>query len=423
MSEQRINTILKSLRRSKTPVALIVSSSSASGYPNFGTNSLQQDSDFYYLTGSEQQDAVLLISSRIGKPILLCTKRSAIKVAFNGKLSNQKTLAKKLGVEMIEATDPQALIWPALKGIRRLYHNGCGLAHSISLQLAALPVEYRADENLPVSLLGSEELIAPYRSIKDRQEVKEIEEAALISSTALLQTLPLIKAGVKEYQVAATIDYWIKMFNCGIAFPTIVASGPSAATLHYSKLDRTLRRGDLVLIDFGARNNHYAADITRVIPVNGSFSPIQREIYSVVLNAQKSVISKIKPGVTVEKLHKTAVTTLTAGLIELKVLRGKLSSLIAAGAYRPYFPHGIGHALGLNVHDVGEIRSNHGAVLEKGMVITVEPGLYFSVAIGKVPACGIRIEDDVLVTRDGCQVLTEAFPKELDEIEAIIAEN
>lgn len=423
MLAQRIGKIDTSIRGSKTPTALLVSSNSATGYPNFGNNSLRQDNDFFYLTNSALQDATLLLSNKQPKPILICGKRSAIKVAFDGKPINQKALAKRLGAEYIETDDPQTIVWPKLRGIRQLYHNSCGIAQRVISQLASLAISYRADEHLPISLLSCEELIAPQRLIKDQAEIQQIEEAALISATALLETLPLIKSGVKEYQVAATIDYWVRMLNCDSAFDTIVASGPSAATLHYSKLDRTLRNGDLVLIDFGARSNYYAADITRVIPVSGRFTEIQRAIYSIVLEAQRNVISKIKPGVKIGKLYMTAVETLTAGLIELKVLRGKLSALISSGAYRPYFPHSIGHALGLDVHDVGELRGNHETVLQKGMVITVEPGLYFPTPVGKVPAGGIRIEDDIVVTKSGCRILTGTFPKDLEQIEAILAKN
>jgi len=177
----------------------------------------------------------------------------------------------------------------------------------------------------------------------------------------------------------------------------------------------------MLLIDCGAEYSMYAADITRVFPVSGTFSGPRRDVYEIVLAAQKAAIRAVRPGADVAAVYRAAARVLVEGLVELGVLRGKASRLLERGAYRPYFPHSIGHTLGLDVHDIGRMRGERRLTLQEGMVISIEPGLYFTSRAGKVPACGVRIEDDVLVTAGGARVLSAAFPKEPGEIEQLLA--
>ena len=165
------------------------------------------------------------------------------------------------------------------------------------------------------------------------------------------------------------------------------------------------------MIDCGAELNMYNGDITRCYPVDGKFSPIMQEIYSIVLEAQKASIKAVKNNVKIETVYNASAKILTEGLVELKVLKGKVSKLLEKKAYQPYFPHGIGHSLGIDVHDVGNLRGNNNAVLKKGMVFTIEPGIYFPKTVGRAPACGIRIEDNILVTENGCKILSDFIPK------------
>ena len=203
-----------------------------------------------------------------------------------------------------------------------------------------------------------------------------------------------------------------------VAFSTIVGGGISAATLHYETAHRKLKNEDLLLVDLGAEYKLYAADITRTVPISGHFSKEYRILYTAVLNAQMAAIKRIKHGAKIQTLYDAVVEHLVDGLLQLKVLKGSAKANIKKKTYLPYFPHGLGHGLGLDVHDVGDFRGSAGGILQEGVVYTVEPGLYFPKPIGKLPACGIRIEDDVLVTRKGCEVLTPELPKKPDEVEA-----
>jgi Xaa-Pro aminopeptidase len=210
------------------------------------------------------------------------------------------------------------------------------------------------------------------------------------------------------------------MNSAAIGFNSIVAAGANAATLHYEALAAKIRKEDMVLIDSGAQLNRYCADITRVLPASGMFSQIHRIIYEIVLQAQLAALKKVKAGVKILTIYDAAAEVITEGLKELGVLKGPLKALLKKKAFKPYFPHGIGHSLGLDVHDLSQLRGNNEAVLEAGMVFTIEPGLYFSKSISNVPACGVRIEDNVLVTKSGCEILSPGFPKDAEQIEALM---
>jgi Xaa-Pro aminopeptidase len=257
---------------------------------------------------------------------------------------------------------------------------------------------------------------------KEQYEVDLIRRANEITNEGLLYIAARLDPGLTEAHAARTIEYVFKMNDATTAFGTIVAGGSEAAVLHHRASDRKLKRGEMVLIDCGAEYKLYCGDITRVVPCGGTFSPEQRDVYEVVLAAQKAALKNIRAGVKIAKAYDAAARVMTEGLVALKVLRGKPSELFEKKAYLPYFPHGIGHSLGIDVHDVGNLRGNKEATLEAGMVITVEPGLYFPKKVGKVPACGVRIEDNVLVTAKGCEILSAGFPKEISEIEALVAQ-
>ncbi len=223
-----------------------------------------------------------------------------------------------------------------------------------------------------------------------------------------------------EYQIAANIEYWFKLQDCGVAFPSIAAAGRSAATLHYQDHSQALRSSEMLLIDCGATYKGYAADITRVLPVSGRFDKQQARIYDAVLAAQLAAIAKIKHGVRILDVYNAAAKELCYVLRDLKIIKGKnISKPLKDKAFAPWFPHGIGHSLGLDTHDIGKLRGNNDARLKAGMVFTVEPGLYFPKKIAGVAACGVRIEDDILVTKTGCRVLSAGFPKERQEIESL----
>jgi Xaa-Pro aminopeptidase len=236
------------------------------------------------------------------------------------------------------------------------------------------------------------------------------------------------RPGMSEYQVEAELDYeFMRGGSRRAAYPSIVAGGANACVLHYTENRDTLRDGDLLLIDAGAEYDYYAADITRTFPVNGRFSKPQRALYEVVLEAQAAAIEQVQPGNHWNEPHEAAVEVLAQGLVALGLIKGRATTIIKKGRYRKFYVHRTGHWLGMDVHDVGDYKiGGEWRVLEPGMVMTVEPGLYVAAGDKQVARkwwnIGIRIEDDILVTRNGNKVLTAAVPKSVDDIEAIVGQ-
>lgn len=420
---RRIKTCQAMLRASGNQSVLLLSShppvirSHDTHYP------YKQQSDFYYLTGSEIQNSALLISSKLKHPILFAPPIDAHKTLWEGKQPNPKNLAQQLGAELKVSKDIRAEVLAALRGHDQLlFQNIPGsLSFKITSELIAMPSHARG--NFPSQFSHSDVLLERQRLFKDAEEVETIKAANEVTSEALLFVAAKIQPGQYEYEVARTLEYIFGMNKCGPAFNSIIAAGKNAATLHYEALHSKIGKEDMVLIDSGAQLDHYCADITRMLPASGRFSPIHKCVYETVLAAQYAALKKVRHGVKIAEVYNAATEVLVEGLCELKVLRGTRKSILKNKTFKPYFPHGIGHSLGLDVHDLSQLRGNNEAVLEAGMVFTIEPGLYFAKAQGQVPACGVRIEDNVLVTTKGCEILSPGFPKETDEIEALMAEH
>ena len=262
------------------------------------------------------------------------------------------------------------------------------------------------------------------RLIKSAGEITALEGAIEITRQGFDAAMGSTQPGVHEYQVQAELEASFRRLGSPRnGYPSIVASGGNACILHYIKNRALLNDGDLLLIDAGAEVDYYTADITRTWPVNGRFSPEQRAVYQVVLEAQRQAFHAITPGAGFDQPHLAALRTLVQGLIDLGALEGNIDGLIEQQAYRPYYMHGTSHWLGLDVHDAGPYKEGEQATeLREGMVFTIEPGLYFGPQATESPQAlrgiGIRIEDDVLVTKDGYRVLSEAIPSQMEEIEA-----
>jgi Xaa-Pro aminopeptidase len=265
------------------------------------------------------------------------------------------------------------------------------------------------------------------RLAKSAAELRLLRRAADITARAHRRAMRHCRPGMYEYQLEAELQH--EFLTSGARHPaylSIVGSGVNACTLHYVANSAKMRDGDLVLVDAGCELDYYAADVTRTFPVNGRFSPAQRALYELVLRAQEAAIAEIRPGNHWNQPHDASVRVITAGLVQLGLLRGKVANLVKRKAYRDFYMHRVGHWLGLDVHDVGDYRvGGEWRLLEPGMVMTVEPGIYVAPHNRKVAAkwrgIGIRIEDDVVVTRDGCEVLTGKAPKTVEEIEALMA--
>jgi len=264
------------------------------------------------------------------------------------------------------------------------------------------------------------------RLLKSEEEIAQMQHAASISAGAHRRAMQTAQPDLREYQIAAEIHHEYERHGLTWAYGSIVGGGANACILHYVENNAVLQDGDLLLIDAGCEYELYASDITRTFPVGGRFSPEQRAIYEVVLEAQCAAIEKIKPGNHWNDPHEAAVKVITQGLVKLGILKGKVPNLIRDGEYRKYFMHRTGHWLGMDVHDVGDYKiGEQWRVLEPGMALTVEPGIYIPAGTSGVARrwwnIGIRIEDDVVVTREGCEVLTDGVPKDAVAIERLMA--
>ena len=277
---------------------------------------------------------------------------------------------------------------------------------------------------VPDTIIDLKPILHELRLFKSTQEIEYMRQAAQISASGHLKLMQNCQAGLLEYQLEAIFNAHCLQHGCrGLAYSSIVAGGNNSCTLHYIANDQMLRAGDLVLVDAGGEYNYYAADITRTFPVNGKFSPEQKLLYNLVLQAQLAGIEQVKPGNTWDRVQETMVQIIVTGLVELKILTGDVKQLIKDNAYKKFYMHSSGHWLGMDVHDVGKYKlQGKWRKFEPGMVLTVEPGIYIANALSGIDkkwfGIGIRIEDDVLVTKDGNEVLSASAPKQIAEIES-----
>jgi len=278
----------------------------------------------------------------------------------------------------------------------------------------------------PHEIVALEHFLHDMRLYKSRPEIALMQEAADIAARAHVRAMQFCRPGYWEYEVMAELIHEFRRANADTSYHPIVGGGANGCILHYHENNARLRDGDLLLIDAGCEYESYASDITRTFPVNGRYSPEQRALYEVVLEANLAATAKVKPGNHWNEPHDAAVHALTAGLVNIGLLKGRVPALIKAQAYRDFYMHRTGHWLGLDVHDVGDYKvGDVWRMLEPGMALTIEPGLYIAPGAKGVPKAfqgiGIRIEDDVVVTREGHKVLTDGVPKSVAEIEALMA--
>ncbi|RYG81826.1 M24 family metallopeptidase, partial [bacterium] len=292
--------------------------------------------------------------------------------------------------------------------------------------LQQLRTQARNGKHPPQEMVALDHVLHDMRLYKSRAEQALMRKSGRIAAAAHVRAMQATRPGVYEYEIMAELLHEFRRHNADTSYHPIVGGGANGCILHYHENESELRDGDLLLVDAGCEYELYASDITRTWPVNGRFSPAQRAVYDIVLAAQYAAIEKTRPGNHWNEPHDAAVQVITQGLVALGLLKGRVPQLIKDGAYRRFFMHRTGHWLGMDVHDVGDYKvGDEWRVLEPGMVLTIEPGLYIPAGSRGVPRryhdIGIRIEDDVLVTRDGCEVLTAGVPKEPEEIEAVMA--
>jgi Xaa-Pro aminopeptidase len=392
----------------------------------------RQDSDFYYLTGFDEPEAVAVVapSRDEGKFTLFVRPRDAEQETWVGKRAGVEGAKEKHGADaafaVAEFRDKLAEL---LNGAKNIYYRlgvRADLDEVLIKQLGEMRLRSR-QFTAPDSITDPSAILGEMRLVKSDAEIELMQRAADIAAEAHVEAMKAVRPGMMEYEIEALIEYHFRRSGAAApAYGSIVGGGANATILHYVTNEAELRDGDLLLIDAGAEFRGYASDITRTFPVSGRFSQAQRDIYEAVLAAQTACVEMVKPGVTMDDLNNHAIRILTERMVSLGLLAGDVDKLIEEKTYRRFFMHGIGHFLGLDVHDAGRYKLNGAArALASGVVITVEPGLYIAEDAENVPdkyrGIGVRIEDDVLVTPDGYRVLTSKVPKEIEEIERLMA--
>ncbi|OUR73194.1 Xaa-Pro aminopeptidase [Methylophaga sp. 41_12_T18] len=392
----------------------------------------RSDSNFHYLSGfDEPQSVVVIVPGRPhGEYLLFCRERNLDKEIWDGYRAGQEGAIEKYGADdSYPFSDLNDILPGLLEGKEKVYYtmgNQPGFDERMVGWLNHLRNASRQGMQSPTEIVELDHVLNELRLFKSSAEIKAMRTAADISVQAHIRAMQFTQPGKWEYQVEAEIIHEFMKNDCrSPAYPSIVGGGENGCILHYIENDHRLKNNDLLLIDAGAEYDYYAADITRTFPINGKFTTAQKALYNLVLDAQKAAIAEVKPGNHWNQPHEAAVRVLTEGLLNLGLLKGKLETLIEKEQYRDFYMHRTGHWLGMDVHDVGDYKvGGEWRLLEPGMVLTVEPGLYVrdSNKIDKKwHFIGIRIEDDVLVTKTGNEVLTDGAPKEVYEIEAIMA--
>ncbi|KJV25592.1 Xaa-Pro aminopeptidase [Aquitalea magnusonii] len=387
------------------------------------------DSHFLYLTGFAEPEAVLVLDAGAGKSILFCREKNLEREVWEGFRFGPDGAREAFGFDEAYPLGELDIRLPdLLSGQKSLWWNvGRQPAFDVRVNgwLDAVRQRYRSGEQPPALYHDLLVLLDEMRMIKDAGERATLRRAGQISAQGHIQAMRATRPGMMEYQVEAEILH--TFIRNGARYPSyesIVAGGANACTLHYAANNARLNDGDLLLIDAGCELNGYAGDITRTFPVNGKFSPAQRDVYEIVLAAELAGIAAVKPGAVWNEPGDAALRILVQGMLDLKLLDGSVDGVIESGAFRQFYMHGIGHMIGLDVHDVGQRKQGgQWRTYQPGMCTTIEPGLYIRPA-PNVPAAlhniGIRIEDDVLVTETGHEVYTADVPKEIDAIEILM---
>ena len=396
----------------------------------------RQDSDFYYLTGFDEPEAIAVINPALEKEgrayTLFVRPRDPEREIWDGRRAGVEGAVREHGAD---ASYPIAefaeKLADLINGATNLYYRlGNGhpdLDDLIIKQIGRMRTMTRKAMTPPQAIIDSAVILHEMRLFKSDEEIAAMQRAADISAEAHMEAMKAARPGLKEYEIEALIEYIFRKRGAAApAYTSIVGGGRNATVLHYINNDAELQDGELLLIDAGCEYKGYASDITRTFPVNGRFTEAQRDIYELVLLAQESCIEMTRPGVSMDELHNRSVEILTEGMVRLGLLQGDVQKLIEEEKYKQFYMHRLGHYLGIDVHDVGRYQiEGQSRRLEPGMVTTVEPGLYISPEAKEIPekylGIGVRIEDDVLVTETGARVLSSKAPKQVEEIEALMA--
>ncbi|WP_054177483.1 Xaa-Pro aminopeptidase [Trabulsiella odontotermitis] len=392
----------------------------------------RQSSDFWYFTGFNEPEAVLVLiksDDTHNHSVLFNRVRDLTAEIWFGRRLGQDAAPAKLGVDRALAfSEINQHLYQLLNGLDAIYHAQGEYAYADGIVFTALDkLRKGSRQNLsaPASVIDWRPLVHEMRLFKSPEEIAVMRRAGEITALAHRRAMEKCRPGMFEYQLEGEIHH--EFTRHGARYPsynTIVGGGDNGCILHYTENESELRDGDLVLIDAGCEYKGYAGDITRTFPVNGKFTPAQRAIYDIVLESLETALTLYRPGTSMQEVTGEVVRIMIRGLVKLGILKGDVETLITENAHRKFFMHGLSHWLGLDVHDVGVYGTDRSRLLEPGMVLTVEPGLYIA-PDADVPAeyrgIGIRIEDDIVITENGNENLTASVIKKADDIEALMA--
>jgi Xaa-Pro aminopeptidase len=393
----------------------------------------RQDSDFQYLTGfGEPQSVAVLIPGRPqGEYVLFVRERNKEREIWDGLRAGPAGAKKQYGADDAFPIDDIDEILPGLIEQRSRVYYTMGQYHDFDQRMVGwvntLRSQARLGRHPPQEFVALDHVLHDQRLFKSRTELAQMRRSGKIAAGAHVRAMKFVQPGLNEYQVMAELVHEFGRHGCDTSYHPIVGGGANSCILHYHENNAVLKDGDLLLIDAGCEHEYYASDITRTFPVNGRFTPEQRAVYEVVLAAQHAAFATVKKGNHWNDPHDAAVKAVTQGLVKIGLLKGPVAALVKDEAYRKFFMHRTGHWLGMDVHDVGDYKiGDQWRVLEPGMVLTIEPGVYIAAGTKGVPKSfwniGIRIEDDVVVTPRGpCEVLTKDVPTDPDKIEKLMA--
>jgi Xaa-Pro aminopeptidase len=392
----------------------------------------RQDSDFFYLTGFEEPEAIAVVKpSETNKYALFVRPRDPEREIWDGRRAGVEGAVSEFGAdEAFPIAEFNGKLREMLRDTDVLYYRlgvNRDLDDTIIREISAMRGVNRKPIHSPQTIVDPASIIHEMRVLKTPEEIEIMQTAADIAAEAHVEAMKAARAGMQEYEIEALIEQvFRKRGAAGPAYTSIVGGGPNATVLHYINNDAELRDGDLLLVDAGAEYKGYASDITRTFPINGRYTKAQREIYDLVLKAQMACVEMVRPGVTHDQLKRHSIELLTEGMVELGLLKGDPEELIKESKHEQFYMHGLGHMIGIDVHDVGKYYFGEDSrALEPGVVMTVEPGIYISPDTKDIPeqylGIGVRIEDDVLCTNNGPRILTNKVPKQAEEIEALMA--
>ena len=392
----------------------------------------RQDSDFFYLTGFEEPESIAVVAPGHDHQYTLFVRpRDPEQEVWIGKRAGVEGAKSDLGAdEAFPISEFDEKLLDILDGAEKLYYRlgvNEDLDKKIIAKISSVRTLNRKPIDMPQTIVDPATIVHEMRVFKSAAEIELMQRAADIAAEAHVEAMKATRPGMMEYELEALIEQIFRRHgSAGPSYTSIIGGGANATVLHYIENKDQLRDGDLLLIDAGAEYKGYASDITRTFPINGKYTKAQREIYDLVLDTQLSCVEMVRPGVTHEELKNHSIEMLTAGMVRLGLLKGEPAELIKEEKYKQFYMHGLGHMLGIDVHDVGRYyHDKQSRALEPGVVMTVEPGLYIAPETKDIPeqylGIGVRIEDDVLCTTNGPRVLTSKVPKQPEEIEALMA--